>query len=475
MLCVMATWAMLLFSVYVVTFVLLRPTPFEQCLSAPKVLTSLAFVALAGFAATAHVRTMLTDPGAVPRNATPLPLPSDDDDNAADDEEACAGRGGGAAAGAAKAAEDEEEDEVAETSRLTASSSSYNPSAAAAVAVGLGPPNRLLPPESGGVEGAVAAAGRGGVLRTSSGQRKAAGAAATAGDEEQRQQRVVKWCYKCDAFKPPRAHHCSLCQRCIVKMDHHCPWVNNCVGVANQKLFLLFCAYTCALCVFALTIELVVVVIVGDKGRVEACRLTAGDHAATVALAAMSMMFGLFTCCMACDQCQVAQTNLTKIDRLKGELHDSAEGSNEVFGGEDGQKCRCHWLLPRPAQFPPGSYARILGYCTGTGSRGGGGGGGSRGGTRGQAQALMGSQRSLGGGGAAAVSELELAENGGGSAVLVSRSNGHDPFDAGGGRKGRAYPATEAELGLRHSARQSLEERLEGMPEVDSGSEGEFR
>ena len=48
MLCVLATWGMLLFSVYVVTFVLLRPTPFEECLSAPKVLTSLAFAALAG-------------------------------------------------------------------------------------------------------------------------------------------------------------------------------------------------------------------------------------------------------------------------------------------------------------------------------------------------------------------------------------------------------------------------------------------
>ena len=66
---------------------------------------------------------------------------------------------------------------------------------------------------------------------------------------------------------------------------------------------------------FALTIELVVVVVVGDKGRAEACRLTPGDHAATVALAAISMMFGLFTCCMACDQCQVASTNQTKIDR----------------------------------------------------------------------------------------------------------------------------------------------------------------
>ena len=29
-------------------------------------------------------------------------------------------------------------------------------------------------------------------------------------------------CYKCNNFKPPRAHHCSICNRCIVKMDHHC-------------------------------------------------------------------------------------------------------------------------------------------------------------------------------------------------------------------------------------------------------------
>lgn len=66
---------------------------------------------------------------------------------------------------------------------------------------------------------------------------------------------------------------------------------------------------------FALLIELAVVVVIGDSGRAEACRLSPADHAATVALAAMSMMFGLFTCCMACDQCQVASTNQTKIDR----------------------------------------------------------------------------------------------------------------------------------------------------------------
>ncbi|KAF2132589.1 zf-DHHC-domain-containing protein [Dothidotthia symphoricarpi CBS 119687] len=53
-----------------------------------------------------------------------------------------------------------------------------------------------------------------------------------------------KWCRRCDAAKPPRAHHCKECKRCIPKMDHHCPWTANCVSHTTFPHFLRFLLYT---------------------------------------------------------------------------------------------------------------------------------------------------------------------------------------------------------------------------------------
>lgn len=53
----------------------------------------------------------------------------------------------------------------------------------------------------------------------------------------------LKRCDKCCIVRVPRVHHCRVCKGCIMKMDHHCPWINNCVGQFNQKFFIQFCWY----------------------------------------------------------------------------------------------------------------------------------------------------------------------------------------------------------------------------------------
>jgi len=58
----------------------------------------------------------------------------------------------------------------------------------------------------------------------------------------------VRFCNKCQSKKPDRAHHCSSCKRCVLKMDHHCPWLATCVGLRNYKAFLLFLIYLTLFC-----------------------------------------------------------------------------------------------------------------------------------------------------------------------------------------------------------------------------------
>ncbi|XP_075229230.1 palmitoyltransferase ZDHHC3 isoform X2 [Lycorma delicatula] len=135
-----------------------------------------------------------------------------------------------------------------------------------------------------------------------------------------REGQVIFKCPKCCSIKPERAHHCSVCQRCIRKMDHHCPWVNNCVGEDNQKYFVLFTFYIASISVHSLFLA-------GNQFytciRVEWKDCSTFSPPTTVILLVFlvfeALLFAIFTAAMLGTQLQAIWNDETGIEQLKKE------------------------------------------------------------------------------------------------------------------------------------------------------------
>lgn len=223
-------------------------------------------------------------------------------------------------------------------------------------------------------------------------------------------QRGTRRCHKCnDNYKPPRAHHDSVTGRCIVKMDHFCPWVGNAVGALNHKFFVLFIFYTLLTSMQALMLIVVRMVRCGyvhdssddepipkegqaenwgekdesapdQEGLLDPTRMvfhskyvypectTFYEYNLVLVLFVASIVFMIFTCSMLVENIEAIETNTGKIARMKmrvgkggTELSRVTHAFNEMFGG-DSERVAWHWFLPLPVKFPTCMDKVVLGY-----------------------------------------------------------------------------------------------------------------
>ncbi|XP_054854505.1 palmitoyltransferase ZDHHC12 [Eublepharis macularius] len=64
----------------------------------------------------------------------------------------------------------------------------------------------------------------------------------------------LRRCGYCMVKQPMRAKHCQTCQQCVRRYDHHCPWIENCVGERNHPLFIVYLAVQLVVLLWALQV-----------------------------------------------------------------------------------------------------------------------------------------------------------------------------------------------------------------------------
>jgi palmitoyltransferase ZDHHC9/14/18 len=72
----------------------------------------------------------------------------------------------------------------------------------------------------------------------------------------------LRMCRTCLVYRSGRCSHCSICDACVLDFDHHCPWIGNCVGRRNYRMFVGFLIAANLKCLYVLAFSVANIVLV---------------------------------------------------------------------------------------------------------------------------------------------------------------------------------------------------------------------
>ena len=129
------------------------------------------------------------------------------------------------------------------------------------------------------------------------------------------QEVITKYCTTCHLYRPPRCSHCAVCDHCIEKFDHHCPWVGTCIGRRNYQSFLTFIFSATASC--ALLIGLSLAWLIRLAQRRSLLKALRSDWAAAVIIVHCSAAL-LFVGALSGFHIYLVATNQTTYEYFRG-------------------------------------------------------------------------------------------------------------------------------------------------------------
>lgn len=131
----------------------------------------------------------------------------------------------------------------------------------------------------------------------------------------------VRYCFKEGFVKPTRAHHCRACGTCILKYDHHCPWIGQCVGAHNQKYFVNFLQWAMLFCIWTFGTLLAQVIKVNKEPN--------GDlDPQEIVILALSALFLLFTSTLLVPHVRLIILNQTTVEYMYHQSMEERESHN---------------------------------------------------------------------------------------------------------------------------------------------------